>query len=585
MADILRGQWLALRWQFFKPLLFVIALELVFVALLHGRHQVERFAVVAALVVLVFDIPALTLVSMFAALRSKGQTQATVSTVARILILPWVVFGMIHAITAFLYWLALLPWEPNDRIEVAQWLGISIAVDLIFGMQAWLALRNDFRKLATQSPERTNWRSWLRRIVAGTGALAGRVIPVRLRIPVTAGLGVVAVVGIVHIARPRHVETPATVVVLMTQSNGPPRVVSDGQGVFFVMPDGSMWRWGFTSAPRTSRLAVPQQVGTNRDWIKAVASGQRCLGLRADGTIWELGLSPWQPGLAEATNGASPQLAIGGSNWIDIGNADPGYSIALKADGTLWSWRGLAVGTAGNPATIGMASNWTAVSSRGDSNLGLQADGTLWAWGRIMTSRNGSYWTSTNIDLPVRLCVDTNWTGLEANGQARNQAGELWDAAFRMPNPQAAAATVCRRITNTSAVYRSDSAPYWLSCQIRPNGTLWTLPARANSPGWNVSSQVSTAPSQIGNRSDWLEIWGGNGTAFGLTADGVLLRVWGVDVGREPVVDSRSRFQLLREVLNGQAQNYGNIWRSGGAQLPVFEEPRPLMKLVTAPQR
>jgi hypothetical protein len=585
VSDILRGQWLALRRQFLKPLLLVIVVEAVFITLLHGRHKIEALAVTAALVILPFDIAALICVSMTAALRSRSQTQAAVVSVARILMLPWLVWGILHAMIVSLSWLALLPWEPNVRFEVIEWFCISLVVDLILGARAWLSLLNDFRRLATQTPAPVNWRLSLKRCASGIAALAGRAVPGQLRIPVVAGLGVVAVVGVVHFARPKRSEAPSPVIVSLTQSNAPLRVVFGGPGVFFVLPDGSLWRWGKAGGPQTPRAVMPQQMGTNHDWLKVVADwNSQSLGLRADGTIWELGYDAWQSAPIDATNGIPPQPAIGGSNWVDIGTADPVRSIALKKDGTIWEWNCNMPFASRQTRQIGTASNWTALSRRGgDSNLGLRSDGTLWIWGRITTTRNGSYWTTTNIDAPVLLCADTNWTGFEANGVARNQVGELWDTTFGPPNANAGAATVCRKITSTSVTYRSDSAPYWLSCQIRSNGTLWASAQVSARPAWNLQTPAMTIPSQIGNRSDWVAIWGiSNGTAYGLTADGVLW-FWGVDVGREPVIDSRSRVQLLRAVLNGRAQGMGNIWGSGGAQQPILEEPRPLMKLVTPP--
>jgi hypothetical protein len=581
VADILRGQWLALRRQFLKPLLVVIVVESIFIAVLHRGHKFETLAVTALLLMLPLDIAALICVAMSAALRSKSQTQATVVAVSRILILPWVVFGIVHAVTAVLYWLALVPQEPNQRFELAQWFGIGLAVDLIFGLQAWRSLRHDFRRLATESPAPTQWRSSLRRAAARMGAPAGRVVPPRLRIPVMAVLGIVAALGIVHIVRARHSDFPPPVVVSITQSNAPLRIFPGGSGVFLVLPDGSLWRWGATGAGSTPRAAMPEQMGTNGHWLKAVGAAAHCLGLRTDGTVWEWGLS-------NGTNLMAPRLAIPGSNWVDIGTGPQwGGSIALRKDGTIWTWGNFkpsrTASQSAGLARVGTASNWTAVSRQNSSYLGLRSDGTLWAWGVIVSSKYGSYLAQKDVDDPVQLCADTNWISLDASGQARNRAGELWDTAYGFPDPYAGAATVCRRISADWAADHIESAPFWMNCQIRSDGTLW---ATALAPGqWYLPAYLpasaSTAMRQMGNRSDWVAVWGVRGTAFGLTADGTLW-AWGYDLGHDTVVNYRTRIHLAQAMLSGRAPRAGSGWSSPP---PILEEPQPLMKLVNPPPR
>src|SRR5690606_17574881 len=82
---------------------------------------------------------------------------------------------------------------------------------------------------------------------------------------------------------------------------------------------------------------------------------------------------------------------------INIGNAQCwqeiskglNHTVAIKADGTLWSWghNGYAqLGTNGNenaniPHQIGLDSDWVKISSGQHFTLGIKEDGTLWAWG------------------------------------------------------------------------------------------------------------------------------------------------------------------------------------------------------------
>jgi alpha-tubulin suppressor-like RCC1 family protein len=62
--------------------------------------------------------------------------------------------------------------------------------------------------------------------------------------------------------------------------------------------------------------------------------------------------------------------------------------LALKSDGTLWSWReanpdednGAAEGQS-TPVRVGRDSNWLHVASGGRHAAAIRTDGTLWTWG------------------------------------------------------------------------------------------------------------------------------------------------------------------------------------------------------------
>jgi hypothetical protein len=573
VADILRGQLLALRRQFLKPLAVVVVVQLIFLALLHPAHKDYATGILVELLILPPDLAALIGVVMLASLRGRGQTQATVIAAVRILILPWFVFAAVQWVTAALYFLALIPNEPGRRAVMAEGLGISLAVDLIYGVPAWRTLWRDFRRLATETPRRVSWRARFGLIGAWLRMAGEWVVPPRLRKPVMAGLGVAAVVGVVQFARPKRTDFPPPVLAVMTQSNTTLQIFPRGQqGVFIVLPDNSLWSWGGIENADRSRAAMPEPTDERHDWLMAAGNGPHNLGLRTDGTIWEWGLS-------NGTNIAAPQPAIPGSDWVDIGAGPPwGGSLALRKDGTIWTWGNRQPGVPSPQSTelslIGTASNWTAVTCPNVSCLGLRSDGTLWVWGIVVGPRNGS-WAQTNIEAPILLCAESNWISINARGQARNRAGELWDAAYRMPNSTGSAAAVCRLLSPNWTADHIEVAPYWMKCQIRGGGTLWSTAVEPDS--WYITGEPTTPYRQLGNRSDWVALWGVHGTALGLTADGTLW-AWGYDVGREPIVTAASRIQLVQAVANGQVTRTGNA----PAKLPpILEEPRPLLKMVT----
>ncbi len=523
VGDFLRGQILALRRQFLKPLLLVTALELVLILALKRNRSMTSWEIltcVAGVCMLWADALALAWVAMAAALTCKNQTQATSHTVVRILVLPWVALGIIASAINLLNFLDLVHWS-TDQAGPGMWFGLGIGADLFFGLRAWHLLRNNFRRLAVRSflPEPPRWHWW--RACWGLACSAVRCVPARARKPVFASLTAGAALMAVFLAHRRGPHYPPPVLVSIAQSNAPLKVFPGSDGVFFVMPDGTLWRWGKTGAPQSPRAIVPEQVGTAHDWVKAVGAGTHCLGLRADGTIWSWGFS----------NGRyfpKPQPAMLGHDWVDVGTGHH-QAAAIKRDGTLWTWNEPLVAGDGNhpPRSLQPGSNWVAVYCSYSSTVALRKDGTLWAGGDIGGMAGGMAMHGT-FNFPTLLCAATNWTALDANGVARNQAGELWDISRALPSPQSGAAAVCS-LEQTNCV--------------RLSGT------------------------------DWVASWGHGLTGFGLTADGTVW-TWGRELDKEPVKTYASRLEILQSQFSGR---YPSAARPAPS---VSAQPRPLLKLL-----
>ena len=76
------------------------------------------------------------------------------------------------------------------------------------------------------------------------------------------------------------------------------------------------------------------------------------------------------------------------SDWV-AGAVGANHSLAIRADGSLWTWGRNNNGQLGlgditsrlAPAPVGSDSNWVAVAAGQFHSLGLRADGSLWAWG------------------------------------------------------------------------------------------------------------------------------------------------------------------------------------------------------------
>jgi hypothetical protein len=80
-------------------------------------------------------------VSQLFALRARNPNQASVGTLMRLMILPWVLFGLMAVV-------ANVAVEPPFKFYVVLWLVTGLFVDVAYGVATWRQLRGRFRILA-----------------------------------------------------------------------------------------------------------------------------------------------------------------------------------------------------------------------------------------------------------------------------------------------------------------------------------------------------------------------------------------------------------------------------------------------------
>jgi hypothetical protein len=171
VSEILRGQWLALRREFLKPLILVAGVEFIFLA---GSLQRESFhdnpmnpiVWLAGIIMLVFDVVALGWVGMWVGLTVKKPNRVTAITLARVLVVPWLMFvGVIVLIVSVSDYYNYGIVRPGWKFFVGLWFGLGIATDLAFGLMARRQLRTQFRQLSLQqyAPAPSRLENWLAR--------------------------------------------------------------------------------------------------------------------------------------------------------------------------------------------------------------------------------------------------------------------------------------------------------------------------------------------------------------------------------------------------------------------------------------
>ena len=163
--------------------------------------------------------------------------------------------------------------------------------------------------------------------------------------------------------------------------------------------DGTLWTWGNNVSGQLgngtfTHANTPQPIQTNVTWQAVAAGRHHTAALRVVGTLWAWGRNNY----GELGNGTfvttnTPQPIQTNVTWQTVaagGNTfGRGQTVALRADGTLWTWGSNDFGQLGNgtlmntntPQPIQTNLTWQAVAVGGDHTVAVRADGTLWAWG------------------------------------------------------------------------------------------------------------------------------------------------------------------------------------------------------------
>lgn len=216
-----------------------------------------------------------------------------------------------------------------------------------------------------------------------------------------------------------------------------------------VFIEGNLWTWGNPSngllgnntapAGAVGRTSSPIQTvtgGTN--WKSAGVGLDHVIAIKTDGTLWTWGFgSNAALGTNSLVSVSSPvQTISAGTNWKQA-SAGGSHSAAVKSDGTLWLWGLGAAGRLGDNTTVSKSSpvqtisggnNWKSVSAGCAHTLAIKTDNTLWAWGYGSYGRLGNE-TLTDRSSPTQVIGGATWkssSGGDRHSAAIKTDGTLW---------------------------------------------------------------------------------------------------------------------------------------------------------------
>ncbi|NEW09151.1 S8 family serine peptidase [Paenibacillus sp. SYP-B3998] len=191
--------------------------------------------------------------------------------------------------------------------------------------------------------------------------------------------------------------------------------------------DGTLWAWGIGNGSGSSTNSLsPIQKQING--VKDISAGnQFSLVLKNDGTIWAWGINNYmQLGDTTTTNRMNPVQVVGLNGIVQIAaSARDGLgSLAVKQDGTVWTWGGVS------NALVKQVNGLTDIKQVAASShyVALKSDGTLWTWGNNASGQLGNS-TNINNNNPVQLTSISDVNNMSAGSDhtlAMRNDGSVW---------------------------------------------------------------------------------------------------------------------------------------------------------------
>jgi alpha-tubulin suppressor-like RCC1 family protein len=221
-----------------------------------------------------------------------------------------------------------------------------------------------------------------------------------------------------------------------------------------VKTDGTLWMWGNNSFGRLGQNQAPstrngysspvQIPGTTWSTTAGgLSAGNSTFAIKSDGTAWAWGRGGYGSiGLNQPTNSdRSSPVQMPGTTWKQF--AANGYNTgAVKTDGTMWTWgfgtqgrlgHNVETATCSSPTQVGTDTTWKQIANAYRSFLAVKTDGTLWSWGYNnygSLGLNGPVTNPGKRSAPTQIGTDSTWAfcgcNIEYGNMASKTDGTLW---------------------------------------------------------------------------------------------------------------------------------------------------------------
>jgi alpha-tubulin suppressor-like RCC1 family protein len=303
--------------------------------------------------------------------------------------------------------------------------------------------------------------------------------------------------------------------------------------------DGTLWSWGVNSYGQlglgnTTAYSSPKQVGSLTTWALSSFATRRTAAIKTDGTLWTWGQNlTGELGLGDVSNRSSPVQVGVLTGWSKVSASGAKHMLAVKTNGTLWSWGSGYAGVLGlgnttnysSPKQVGALTTWSNVFTNSNyDSFAIKTDGTLWAWGKNSYPGVLGLGNTTAYSSPKQVGALTNWATVGAGNShtlAVKTDGTLWSwgrgSYGRLGLGNTTNYTSPKQVGALTA-WSLVNGGFSFSSAIKTDGTLWAW-------GKNTDGQLGlgnttnySSPKQVGALTTWSRLGAGSyaSTAFGI---------------------------------------------------------------------
>jgi alpha-tubulin suppressor-like RCC1 family protein len=338
--------------------------------------------------------------------------------------------------------------------------------------------------------------------------------------------------------------------------------------------DGSVWTWGTMFVFWDEELGesgdynwtdTPRRYGERSDWKEIAVSDRTLFMLSEGGELWAIGGNIFgDSGTGDVYAFYDAPRRVGdGLLFADV-EASGQHAMARGADGRIYTWGDNSYGQLGlgvfvhdqgayDPYQVSSDPVWEYVSAGDGFSMAIKADGTLWAWGMNGDGQLG-IGDRRSRGVPVQVGQDDDWASVSCGvyaAAALKDDGSLWAWGSAIgTSPQEIGGGQAWLCASSGYSY---GAPYFRILAVRDDGSLW---------GRGYMEASADELVRIGSDSDWSRVVAGRTDAYALKSDGSLW-AWGDNAQGKVGNGDNSGAEVPAPVRIGTDDDWINVAASG----------------------
>jgi alpha-tubulin suppressor-like RCC1 family protein len=354
------------------------------------------------------------------------------------------------------------------------------------------------------------------------------------------------------------------------------------------------WAWGSNEGGQLGAASsetcysdpcssVPLQVRGLPDVIEVAAGTFHSVALRVDGTVWTWGYNGYGSlGVGQGITESPTPIQVPNLSEVVSVEAEGTCSYAVKSDGTLWAWGRpwcqIVNYTSGGytPAQVGDLTNVVAVACGQDHTLVLQGNGVLLAFGLNEYGSLGDNTTTPRTDTPVETLI-SDVVSIAAGDDysiAVKADGTVWSWGLNDIGQLGLGHTRNQKrpqqVSGLASATTVAAGPAH-AFAILQDGSLWAWGSNGSGQLGDGTTTYRLRPVLVANLNGLAAISAGSGHSIALTTDG---SVWGWGYGAYGQLDNGSTSgQIVPTRMAASLGTFVAIAAGDSHTLAVMEPP------------